>query len=348
MTVTELNKEIKTSSLTGAYIFFGNEDYLKNHYIKTVRKTVLGSEDTNDINYIRFDSENFSLSALSSAIETLPCFAEKKMIEIYECDLISMNEGDTEDLKGILGSLDFHDHNVLVFFTRPFEFDPGTYKKGALIPSKQMASLSEVAKCVAFEYESESKLVSWIKRHFDADGLSVNDADSRMLIDYCGRDMYCLSSEIAKLSAYLKAEERTELCSKDIELICIRNREYGAFAFSNAILEGNVDTAYAVLAKLREQREKPEYILSAISNTFANLCLVKALAENGATKQDVAQKLKIHEYSAGLYLNTVKNKSPKKLRKLFDRCFEADVKLKNSPLDTDEVLDRLVISTVGL
>lgn len=350
MTAAELNKEIKAGIISGAYIFHGEEDYLKNHYMKEIRKAVLGSDDLNDLNYVRFNAENYSLSALASAIETLPCFAEKKLIEVYDLDFISMNDEELQQCSAVLAKLSFYDYNVLVFFTRPFEFSIGNYKGKQLIYSKAMKVLSEskTIKTVAFDFETESRLCSWIVKHFNADGVFASDSNAKLIIQFCGKDMYSLSNEISKLCSYLHSSGKDALSSEDIELICIRNREYGSFAFANAILDGNTDLAYAVLSKIKEQKEKPEYILSNISSCFSNMYLVKVLSESGLSKQDISSKLKMHEYTVGLYQNCVRNKSSKKLSKLLERCYEADIKLKSSSLDSGELLDKLVISTVGL
>ena len=62
MTGTEFKNELK--SLSGVYLFYGSEAYLKRHYLEQVRKTVLTDEGLSEM-CIR-DSRYTSCSVFSS------------------------------------------------------------------------------------------------------------------------------------------------------------------------------------------------------------------------------------------------------------------------------------------
>lgn len=155
--------------------------------------------------------------------------------------------------------------------------------------------------------------------------------------------MSVLASEIDKLTYYLKSVGREKLTEADVDLVSSESREIAAFDFANAILDGNAGRALSILSELRLRKEKPEIILSGITRVICDLCAVKALLESGASSQTVAQRLKMHSYKAGLYVKSASRTDSAKLRRLASICYDADIRIKTTPLDSYGVLDRLTV-----
>ena len=51
----------------------------------------------------------------------------------------------------------------------------------------------------------------------------------------------------------------------------------------------------------------------------------------------------MHEYKAGLYAKSASRTTLECLRKLTERCYEADLLIKSSKLDNYVILERLVV-----
>ena len=78
MTPNDFRAELK--KLKGGYLFCGEEDYLKKHYLKKIRSEM--GVDGDAFNHIVINSESYSPRTLFASIEALPMMADKKLIEI--------------------------------------------------------------------------------------------------------------------------------------------------------------------------------------------------------------------------------------------------------------------------
>lgn len=83
MSVDALKKKIKSGKLGGAYLFYGDEEYLKDHYLGQLRRAVETSS-LPEFNHIVFEEKDMRFSDLGDALETLPTMANFKLIEIRE------------------------------------------------------------------------------------------------------------------------------------------------------------------------------------------------------------------------------------------------------------------------
>lgn len=335
MTPVEFKQELK--NLRGGYFFCGEEDYLKKYYFDAAAKAVMPDDDV--FNRVCINRDNYSPETLMSAITALPVMAERKLIEVTDLPLSEMTDTETDELISVLSSLPDYEYNVLLMSVGSDGFDMGTPKQ----PSKTMKKFSEVLKPVVFAKETPARLASWCAKHFSSERIIALPDTVSALLDRCGCDMYNLSSEIAKLCFYLKQNGRDRLTVDDVVNVASESKEIAAFDFANAILDGKTDAAISILNELEARKEKPEIILSGITRVVCDLYAVKLLTDGGVNAQAISSKLKMHEYKAKLYVKSVSKTDASALSSLVKSCYDADIKIKSTPLDSYAVLDRLAI-----
>jgi DNA polymerase-3 subunit delta len=67
------------------YLFHGEERYLLEYYLSEIRKIILtGGFET--FNYKRYDGADLTADVLAAAIDALPVFSERTLIEIVDFD----------------------------------------------------------------------------------------------------------------------------------------------------------------------------------------------------------------------------------------------------------------------
>ena len=159
MTENELKESLKKPE--GGYLFYGDEDYMKQHYVRRLRDAVLGGALLPEMNHIKFDRDDFSLPALEDALATPPVMDDGKLIEISLPDLSFMKEDEQESFRDALKTLKDSPGTVLVLTVAPGGFDPGKPKS----PSAAMKAYSKLLKPVEFPLQPEGKLVRWLARH---------------------------------------------------------------------------------------------------------------------------------------------------------------------------------------
>ena len=105
----------------------------------------------------------------------------------------------------------------------------------------------------------------------------------------------------------------------------------GAFAFANAIMEGDAQTALGILSDYRFRRVEPLLILGDVTRVICDLIAVRTMSAEGVPNAEIATALKLHEFKIGLYQKSLRRSSDARLRRLLDACTDADASLKLSP-----------------
>lgn len=333
MTAAEFRKEL--NHLRGGYLFCGDEDYLKRRYLDSVREALVSEGDV--FNHICLTVDTYSVDRLMAAVEALPVMAETKLIEVSGVSLNGMNEGELEELTSVLATLPSYEYNVLIFYCQADEVDPGTVKQ----PSKLIKQLAEVIKPVVFWRETPARLAAWTAKHFAAEQIVAPPDAVSLLLNRAGCDMFTLSSEIEKLCWYLKAQGRETLTEADVLSVSSESKEIAAFDFTNAILDGNPGAAFSILNELKLRKERPEILLGSIARVVCDLLTVKVLTDSGLPASAIASRLSWHEYKTSLYVKSASRCGAQRLHHLAERCYEADLLIKSTKVDSYTVLDRL-------
>ncbi len=338
MTPTEFGKLIK-NNIHGVFLFYGEEQYLKQHYINLVKKTVCEK----DTNVTLFSGEDCELSDICRSLyetASMPSMdMSTRLIILSDIEWKKVSEDDLAFLEDTFEDISSFDDCVVIVDTRPDSLDVGTSKK----PSKLFLRLDKVTKSVCFEKEQAARLSVWVQKHFSALGVNADANICNSIIKRCGRDMTTLNHEITKLSAYVLSHGRNTVTLDDVHQVTIAAKEIDTFDFSNAIMNGDVDRAIFILADMKLRKEAPEMILGSIAKVYSELYTVKTLMESGMLKGEIAKKTGIHEYRVTMYMQRARLLSKNGLEKALSLCREADVKIKSSPLEKYAVLDILVV-----
>jgi DNA polymerase III delta subunit len=211
MTESDFRAELK--SLHGGYLFFGGEDYLKYTYSKEVYKRVLdGTFD--EFNHIVIYGEEFTPAVLSQAIGALPMMAEKKLVEVRCVDFNSIKKDTLLALCDVLSTLSENEHTVLIIRADNDFFTAGRLPNN---PSEVYRALTKYLTPVEFEFPTPSRLKSWVIRHFSDNQTEFDPSLTDKLVEVCGHDMWTLSNEIDKLSAYIKCMDELKAGNREFE-----------------------------------------------------------------------------------------------------------------------------------
>lgn len=338
MTPNDFGKLIK-NNIHGVFLFYGEEQYLKQHYLGLVKKAV--SPDGSSV--MSISGEGLTLSELSSQLTDLASMPSmdmgKRFFLVYDAEWKKVSEDDIAFFEECMMDLEIIEDVVIVFDTRPESFDAGTEKK----PSKLFARLEKAVKTVCFAKETPARLAGWAQKHFAAYKINAPIEVCEFLVNHSGRDMTSLNHEITKLSAYVSQKGGNTVTAEDVKLVCASVNEIDTFDFSNAILNGDTERGFSILSEMRLHKESPEMILGSITSVYSDLYAVKCLLEAGLMKGEIAKRLKLHEYKAGLYAKRAAALSKKGLEKAIELCREADIKIKGRALNEYDILDMLLI-----
>ena len=79
-----LKQDLKTGQYGRLYFFFGEEHYLRDHYLQQLKNKLLDGPAA-DFNYHRFTQENMNLQSFADAVEAMPMIAEWSVVQVCLC-----------------------------------------------------------------------------------------------------------------------------------------------------------------------------------------------------------------------------------------------------------------------
>ncbi len=328
-------KKLIKKGLSGGYLFFGEEDYLKLHSLKIAREAISSDEGFAFFNDIRLDPTALTPDALLGALAPLPMMAEQKIVTVSGLNINDIVKARAlDDLCDALTQLKEYDYNVLILSVHADGIDEGYLPK---TPSATLKKLAEHLTPVRFEPVPRAKLTAWCQKHFEHNGVVCDDEVCRELISRAGTSMFTLSEEIDKLSFYALSHKRNKVTVSDVESVTCTTIEEDAFALSNALVEGAADKALAALAVMKFNRVDPIIILSEISRTFSDMYVVKSMLSEAKTLPEIHGALRaiskpkgIAEFKVKIYMSNAAKISEERLCRIINLCAEADAAVKSS------------------
>ena len=324
------------SSPDKCYLFYGDEEYMKNYSLSLARQTLCPDETLAFFNEIKLDSISYSPSSLQDAIMPAPMMADRKLITVQGVDFKAIKQSDVDELCSVLDTLDEYDYNTVIIVTMADKFDAGRSPKS---PSTTLQKLSERATCVNFEKNTPARLCTWLQKHFEHNGVSASSDVCMALIDRCGRDMYALANETDKLSYYALSGGRNAVTREDVTLIAIAATEYDAFAFTNAIAARRREEALGILYDMKSRRIDPIIIMGEVRRTACDIMSISTLMRDGATAAEISRTVGMHEFPVTKIMNAQIPDSV--CRHMIDACQAADLEIKSFS-DGYSVLERLI------
>lgn len=322
-------RRLLKKGLSGAYLFAGDEDYLKSFSLKSARSTICSEPSFAIFNDIQIDPIDYSPEALVNALMPLPMMDEKKIVSINGLPIGNMRSNEIDELIEAISAIDEYDYNVLIISVPAGLIDTNKYSAS----SGTFQKLAEVMTTVLFDPISGAKLTAWVSKHFAYHGVNADNTVCNLLIDKCNHSMFSLANETEKLAYYALQAKRTTVTADDVENIACTVISSEAFALANAIIDGRNADAIEVLSVMKYERIEPVIVLSEVSKTINDLFLIKVLSEDALPTAEICRILKQKsEYRVRMYASIAAKKSKDSLCRAIALCSEADLSLKNSSL----------------
>lgn len=328
----QLKNDLKQKSPARFYVLYGEEDYLRRYYAEQLKKQLL-DELTEDFNFHRLTTENFSLQTLSDSLEALPMMAERSMVLVEEVDLFELPESDRERLTAMLADVPEYCCLVLTYT----DFKPDKRKKKLWDAIEKNAVLAE------FRYQSESDLRAWIARHFRALGKQIAPELCTYLLQQCGLSMTRLDGEIQKICAFSGAET---VVRADIDAVVEPTLDAVAFQLTDALAQRDFGAALERLQVLLKMQTEVIPIVAAVGAQMRRLNAAKILQAEGKGAQELASLCGIAPYAAGKTMTLSRRFSERFCRQAMLLCCQTDYQIKTS-YDTPERLAEMLILSLA-
>lgn len=317
----KLKKQLREGKLSPLYVFCGEEDFLRDMYVKKVEEAVPDG-GFEEFNHIRLVGGDVPFSEYDDAWESFPMMTDRKFIHIKDSGIFSSKRGTggpsaeekkefwTEKFKRV------SDDNVVVFDETSVDKRSVLYKAAA-----------KAGTVVEFSYQSDADLVTWvIKRCLDAKK-KISKENAYYLITLCDPGLNNINNELNKLLDFCD----TEIYRSDIDRVVSKSMQVVVFELTDSIMSGNTRKAMMTLESLKTVKENAFTLLYLLFAAFEKMLQVKTM--RGASQSEIASALGVAPFIARKYMNGAEGFSEEALVWMVRRVARIDLNIKEGRIE---------------
>lgn len=320
VSMEKINADIKANEFKPVYLLYGDEPYLKKQYEDKLIKAVV-SDDT--MNYSFFDKESVSVKEIMSIGDTLPFFAEKRLIVVENSGFFKSSN---DELAIYIKNMP--DYLIIIFVEEQIDKRNKLYK-----------SVSETGYVSEMNAQPVSVLTKWIKGLFKAENKEITGEAVTCLLDRTGASMNLIKQEIEKLVTYV--DNRPVIEKNDVEAVCSTQTVSRIFEMISAIGEKNQQKALNLYYDLLTLKEKPMSILFLIVRQFNGILQVSQGLSQGKNNSAMAKEIGIQPFLVGKYASCARKFTPEILYSALKDCAQVEEDVKSGKL-----IDRIAVEMI--
>ena len=276
-----IDEDIKNGTFRTAYLLYGEEAYLKKTYRDKLKKAL--STDGDTMNFAGFQGKDVAVSEVIDLSETLPFFAEHRLILIEDSGLF---KGSEEKLSEYIAQIP---QTTTILFVES-EVDKR---------SKLYKALKEHGKIVEFAKQNEELLTRWLLGRLKRENKNITKSAMQEFFLRVGMDMSALDREMEKVLCYCYDQEIIE--KQDIEAICPQQVENRIFEMIDAITDSKRKQALELYYDLLALKVSPMIILSLFHRQCNILMQIKELKNKNMNRGDIARQIGVPGFAVGKY-----------------------------------------------
>lgn len=343
---TELINSIKRGVVYPVYLFYGEEVYLREQAVSRFKEYYIpGGEQ--DLNFDLIDGESASPVDIVARAETLPLFAEKRLVVVKNPAFFKpakrAGKGAAED--GEETAAPGKEAALLEYLKNPLNSTCLIFTTGEPV-DKRKRLFQAVKKCgrvIEFTFLSRGELSRWLVQKARVSGRKFAPGAAETLLDTVGTSLQKLSVEFEKLINYTAGQE--VVTPGDVRRVCPPGLEENVFAVVDAVGNKRCGEALAGIKEMLAAKAPPLRILSMISRQFRLLLQVHDLLGRGCPAGEIPARLKIHPYVAQKVAAQSKNFSKESLIGAFQLLLEVDVAVKTGRQEFYPAMEIFLLKT---
>lgn len=318
-----IDEDIKTGKFKQIYLLYGVEGYLKKQYRDKLKSALISPED--NMNFSAFTGKDINPKEIIDLAETLPFFAERRVILIENSGFF---KNSCEDLAEYLPQTAPATHFIFV--------EEEVDKRG-----KMYKAVKNAGKIVEFATQSEELITRWILSRLKKEGKNITGNVMQLFLSKTGTDMGNIDRELEKLICYTL--ERDVITAEDVEAIATEQTANKIFDMVNAIAEHNQRAALDMYYDLLTLKEPPMRIMYLILRQFQILLNIRDMAGKGLDNQTMAQKAGIPPFAVRRNVTQAKGFTIAQLKEALKEGVELEEAVKTGRMDDRMAVELLIM-----
>lgn len=313
---------------------YGEDTFRSRRQLKKMIDKFKVERDPQGLNTITLDCNQENPSLILEQILATPFLAEKRMV-VLENLLSATKKSDLqEQILGYLEAKKLSEENIYIFWE-------GEGKPKTNISKDLFSRLTQEKYVQPFEIYKGAKLSAWVNQEIQERGGKISRYALEYLVNNIDNDTWKLDSVIDQLVAY--APDR-EIELKDAELFLDEKIDDNIFNLVDALIAGQTKKVYQMIQEQYRIGEDAQFILSMILRQVKILLELRDLydREDNMPSDILAKKLGLHPFVVKKSLPFIKKYNQDKLKNIYEKLLEIDIKTKTGQGDQSMLLDILV------
>jgi DNA polymerase-3 subunit delta len=302
-----INEHIKTNQLKNVYLLYGEERALMLQFRDKLKEEIC--PDGDDMNITRFSGKGISAVEVADLANTLPFFAEHRLIIIEDSRWFTTSNDFAEQIK------QFPDTTYLIFVEQEVDGRNKLFK-----------AVSTMGYAANLKTPSPKQLAVKIVSQCKKEGKQITDDAVDYMLEQAGSSYGFLSMELEKVLSF-KADADV-ITYEDVRMICTYQAEDKIFDMIDAIGNQNRERAMELYHDLLYLRKPVMQILSNLTRMTNMLLQISEMTRLNMDAKQIAAKTGLREWIVKKYKGQLKNYSYERLRDMLEACQEVDAGIK--------------------
>lgn len=318
----KLEADIKNGIRKRVYLLCGPQSLLRNRYRDWLLKIMLPEGDT--VNLSKFEGKDINVAEVIDLAETMPFFANKRVILIENSGLFSSS---CEELANYMDNIP--DSTCIIFSEEKADGRQKLYKA-----VKQNGTVAE------FSDPTEEEIKNFILRRLAKDHRQITGAALNLLMEKCGTDLMQISNEVEKLISY--TFKKDGIYPEDVENICTTLPEDKVFLMIDEIFKNNFDGAMKYYKDLLILQQSSLGILALLENQLRLLLHIREMDTQHLSTKEMSSELSVNEFRIKKALPQARRSSKIRIMDGLRICLEADEASKSGRLNQQIGLETVI------
>lgn len=316
MNHTAFFEQVRKGNIQPVYLMEGTEEYVKQQAVRRLCAKLLpaGLEELN-----LTDMTDPEADELIAAAETLPFMADRRIVVIRECSLLTAGKkAENEDKAARIAEYvaRIPPTACVVFFV-----------KGKADGRKKLYTLLKKKNAIVdFSPMSDAECAEWVRKTMARMGKQMAPRTADKLVFTVGRDAALLKQEMEKLASYLASRE--EATEADVDAICTRSTECTVFQMVDAQVAGRNDVAFGLLKDMVRAGEDRIGILAMLLRQYRILYHMRCLMDESAPQQSQASLLGIPPFAVGRTQQQARRYDRARLKEAYESLLDYEQQIK--------------------
>ncbi len=311
MTYHEVMTSISKGEIASAYLFSGEEDFLKEEALrKIISSQVKSSFRSFDLDILYGDDTDFR--TFKNRAETPPLGSSRRVLVLRS--LPGLGQGDKRKLLDYLESVS--PKTCLVLVAPKVDLRKGFYR-----------DVARKTESVVFWKLSDREVPRWVKGRLQEKGLSMEEEALYLLQNSVGNDLFSLANELEKVSLYVGQGGRIR--AENIKSVVGRARVDSVFDLNLALGLGELKVALRVLGNLVDWGETANHIVYMVSRHLFILKTLHRLNSRKVARKQMAETIRVPQRYLKDYLRQLERLSEEEIDQGLGTVYRTEVALKS-------------------